>query len=65
MKLTLGSQVIDQNQVECYSQVNWNQDNFNKTQDLFIEKKTIIKFDDPIELRNTHAKYLEEVSTIF
>ncbi len=65
VKLTLGSLVISNNQVECYSEVNWDQDQFSRENQNYIEKRVTIKFDDPLELRNTHAKYLEQVSEIF
>ena len=65
IQLKLGSLILDDNLVECYAVVNWNQDNFKEDLENHIEKRVSIRFDDPLELRNTHAKFLEEVCEIF
>lgn len=65
VRLTLGSKIISKDQVQCYSEVNWSQHNFSKDENYYIEKNVMINYEDPLDLRNTHAKYLEEVATIF
>lgn len=65
VQLKLGSLILNDNLVECYAVVNWNQDNFKEDLENRIEKRVSIRFDDPLELRNTHAKFLEEVCEIF
>lgn len=65
IQLKLGSKVLDEGKVECYSMINWNFPNFEKVEGKYVEKTELISFDDPIVLRNTHAAFLEKVATIF
>jgi hypothetical protein len=65
IKLLLGSKIVDEGKVECYSMINWNFPNFEKAEGKYLEKTEQITFDDPMVLRNTHAAHLENVASIF
>ena len=62
--LKLGSKKVSSNNVICYASVKWSHPETDYIQTL-EEKEVKINFKDPLELRNTHAKYLEEVAVIF
>lgn len=65
IQLKLGSKIIDSENVECYSEINWNYPSFEKVEGKYLELTEQVSFDDPIVLRNTHAAYLEKVAKIF
>lgn len=63
VKLTLETTQVDKNNVECFSSIVCLDP--NDSEETLVEKKTKMKFEDPIELRNKHAALLEEVSEVF
>ena len=65
IKLTLGSKIISDEKVECYSEINWNFPNFEKEEGMYLSKSEHVTFEDIMVLRNTHAAYLEKVASIF
>jgi len=65
VRLLLGTRIIDDKNVECYAEINWNFPNFEKKEGMYLEKHEQVTFDDLMVLRNTHAAYLEKVASIF
>lgn len=61
--LKLGTTQFDSNNVECFACINCLTP--NESENIVIEKRCKITYQDPIELRNKHAALLEDVSVIF
>jgi len=64
IKLSLGTKIKSETEVECYSTVSWNYPNFEKS-DKELSKVVNFEYEDLLELRNNHANLLEEVASIF
>ncbi len=63
--LELGSIQQSETCVDCYASVSWKLKDSSEQPQVLSQKNVRINFEDPLELRNTHAKYLEEVASIF
>ena len=64
VKLSLGTKVKNEKEVECYSVVSWNYPHFEKS-DNELGKVITFQYEDLLDLRNNHASLLEEVASIF
>lgn len=65
VKLLLGTKIVSDSEVQCYSQINWDYPHFDYKSEKSISKKENFSFDDPILLRNIHAAILERMAEIF
>ncbi|OIQ17585.1 MAG: hypothetical protein BM556_12345 [Bacteriovorax sp. MedPE-SWde] len=65
VKLTIGTRIISDEQVDCYACIDWGYPEFNQSEGQSLRTSEELVFDDPIILRNTHATFLEKVCTIF
>jgi len=63
IRMLLESKNIDENKVKCSARLFWQLP--SGEEQVATEKSVELKFDDPIELRNTHAILLEKVCEIF
>ena len=65
IQTVLAIKVLGPNKIECSSSINWNAPEFKFDENKLMLKTCVYEYQDLLELRNTLALKLEEVSEIF